>query len=169
MAEDCFGLWQWRRTICIVNRVSLVSQVFRNAERTPFSNLWTTEPGSSLAMALSEFRRISRTFSDFESSLTTETIEAAVYGNGIFVAGLSLGPQDSRLVPTGSSGSGRVRAGFPLVQTLAYGNGVFVAADEQGGIATSQDGFIWTQSRLRATTGISGMAWGNNRFVCSGL
>jgi hypothetical protein len=97
-------------------------------------------------------------------------LNAAAYGNGVFVAGGWSGlPAQQGLVLTSTDLTTWVAAtGFPftVVQGLAYGKGLFVAAGSA--IATSADGVRWTNQTVEVNGRLNGVAFGDDSFVAIG-
>jgi hypothetical protein len=111
---------------------------------------------------------------------TIETVEPLVgitHGNGRFVVSTRSGTL--LLSPDGINWDVKTNA-FPMAEIfssfqanyyhLGFGNGRFVAAvaSERGSILySSLDGVAWTPRYTNSMTGISGLVFGNGRFVAS--
>jgi hypothetical protein len=97
-------------------------------------------------------------------------LNAATYGNGIYVVGgWSQLPEQQGLVLTSTDLTTWVAAtGFPftVVQGFTYGKGLFVAAGSS--IATSSDGVQWTNQSSGVQSGLSGVAFGGDSFAAVG-
>jgi hypothetical protein len=92
--------------------------------------------------------------------------DGLVYGNGQF-----LGVNGN--VITSADGATWVDRGTqpPFPGDTAYANGLFFASDANNGghtLATSTDGMNWTNHTSSGSVFVSGMAYGNGRFVAMG-
>ena len=100
-----------------------------------------------------------------------DVIDDVIFVDGSFVAGGDFfdgtGPTDKIYLSDDGISWNEVLTGFGThIQALAYGDDLIVAVG-QGGIISSSDGLVWTQTWTG--TELYGVAWGNGIFVAVGL
>jgi hypothetical protein len=93
-------------------------------------------------------------------------VNAIVYGDGQFV-----GVGASGNLVTSVDGATWVDRGTQISSDIAYANGLFIASGGGAGntLATSTDGVSWVDHTSSGPVYVSGMAYGNGRFVATGL
>jgi len=96
----------------------------------------------------------------------THPIFKVVYGNHLFVAGVS---QDAAELTSTDGTSWNYRTNYhtvPAYGSIAYGNNLYVAIGD--GILTSPDGITWATTPYPPFASLNGIAFVNNSFVALG-
>ncbi len=97
---------------------------------------------------------------------TSTPINAATYGNGIYVyAG------NSGMIATSTNAitwTSRTSGSSTNFQALTYGNGTYVVAGGAGTILTSTNGVTWTVRTSGTVTVIYGLTYGNSLYLAGG-
>lgn len=90
---------------------------------------------------------------------------SVTYGNGTFVA---VGLGGTIVTSTNGIQWADRSMGLTRLFGVRYGNGYFVAVGENGTILTSRDGVDWIRRKSGTVDWLSGVAFGNGRFIVLG-
>jgi hypothetical protein len=105
-------------------------------------------------------------FLNLANPITTSTINALTYGNGLYVYAGNAG-----ILGTSTDGitwTARTSGTTSSILALTYGDGLYVRAGNAGTIGTSTDAITWTARTSGTTTNINALIYGNGLYVRGG-